>query len=68
MDYRSQRRIVAITGIVIAFLGLTGTIWGVLNNNGLIQLGGLLLLLVAYICTLIINRIKKKEQAASKLE
>lgn len=74
MDKVTQRRIVAILGMLIAFGGLTALIWGIMKKDGTIQLIGFFSILIAYIFTVIVKKMKEKEMAekageqGSKLE
>jgi inner membrane protein involved in colicin E2 resistance len=66
MDNLALRRIIAVVGIVIAFLGLTSFLWGLLKYNQAYQLAGLVFILVAYVLVRIIKKLKEKAQPPGK--
>jgi 1,4-dihydroxy-2-naphthoate octaprenyltransferase len=62
MDNIMQRRIVAILGMLIALGGLTALIWGIMKRDTIIQLIGFFSILIAYVFTVIIKKLKEKEK------
>lgn len=63
MDNLTQRRIIAVTGIIIAFLGLTSFLWGMLKNDTIFQLMGFFFIIIAYVTTVIVKKMREKDQA-----
>ncbi len=61
MDNVTQRRIVAILGMLIALGGLSALIWGIMKRDTIIQLIGFVAILIAYVFTVIIKKLKEKE-------
>lgn len=53
-------KIVAIIGIIIAFFGLTAMIWGLLHRDNLSQMVGFISIIIAYIFTVLIKRMRRK--------
>ena len=72
MDNLMQRRIVAVIGIIIAFLGLSAFLWGMLKNDQLLEMIGFFSIIIAYVLMLLVKKIREKGQAekeqGSKLE
>jgi uncharacterized membrane protein YfcA len=66
MDNLTQRRIIAATGIVIAFLGLTSFLWGILKNDQIFQLLGFISILVAYVLMVVVRKLREKVQSPEK--
>jgi uncharacterized membrane protein YfcA len=72
MDNLAQRRIVAIIGVIIAFLGLTSFLWGMLKNDTIFQLLGFFSILIAYVLMVVVKKLREKGDAekaeSSKVE
>lgn len=71
MDNLTQRRIIAAVGIVIAFLGLTSFLWGLLKNDQVFQLLGFISILVAYLLMVVVKKLREKVRSPkedSKIE
>jgi uncharacterized membrane protein YfcA len=66
MDNLTQRRIIAAVGIVIAFLGLTSFLWGLLKNDQFFQLLGFISILVAYVLMVVVKKLREKVQSPEK--
>ncbi len=66
MDNLTQRRIIAAVGIVIAFLGLTSFLWGLLKNDQFFQLSGFISILIAYVLMVIVKKLREKVQSPEK--
>jgi uncharacterized membrane protein YfcA len=63
MDNLAQRRIIAVIGIIIAFLGLCSFLWGMLRNDTIFQLLGFFSIIIAYVLMVVVKKIKEKAQA-----
>ncbi len=70
MDNLKQRRIIAAAGIVIALLGLTSFLWGLLKNDWGFQIFGFISILVAYVLMVVVRKLreKAKKDKDSKVE
>ncbi len=69
MDNLTKRRIVAILGMIIALLGLSALIWGILKRDSIIQLIGFFSILIAYVFTVLIKKMKESSnKQASELK
>ncbi len=71
MDNLTQRRIIAAVGIVIAFLGLTSFLWGLIKNDQVFQLLGFISILIAYVLMVVVKKLREKAQSPkndSKIE
>jgi uncharacterized membrane protein YfcA len=66
MDNLTQRRIIAVIGIIIAFLGLTSFIWGMLKHDQVFELMGFFFIIIAYVTTVVVKKLKEKDQADKK--
>ena len=66
MDNLTQRRVIAVTGIIIAFLGLTSFIWGMLKHDQIFELMGFFFIIIAYVTTVIVKKIREKDLADKK--
>ncbi len=66
MDNLTQRRVIAVIGVVVAFLGLASFLWGLLKNDPAFQLLGLVLILVAYILMVVVRKLREKVQPKKK--
>ena len=69
MDNITKRRIIAVIGMVIALGGLSALIWGILKRDTIIQLIGFFLILIAYVFTVLIKKMKESsDKQASELK
>jgi uncharacterized membrane protein YfcA len=72
MDNLTQRRVIAIIGVIIAFLGLCSFLWGMLKNDSIFQMLGFFSIIIAYVLMLFVKKLREKFQkeaeAGSKLE
>jgi uncharacterized membrane protein YfcA len=72
MDNLTQRRVIAIIGVIIAFLGLSSFLWGMLKNDSVFQLLGFFSIIIAYVLMLFVKKLREKYQkeaeSGSKLE
>ncbi|HTX43975.1 MAG TPA: hypothetical protein VMC61_04540 [Methanocella sp.] len=66
MDNLTQRRIIAAAGIVIALLGLTVFLWGLLKNDYGFQLFGFVAILGAYVLMVVVKKLREKVQSAGQ--
>lgn len=66
MDNITTRRIIAILGMLIALGGLTALIWGIMQRDVVMQLIGFFSILIAYVFTVIIKKMKEKENAGKQ--
>jgi len=60
MDNLMQRRIVAVIGIVVAFLGLCAFLWGMLKNDQILEMIGFFSIIIAYVLMLLVKKIREK--------
>ena len=60
MDNLTQRRIIAAAGIIIAFLGLSSFLWGLLKGDYVFQVLGFISILVAYVLMVIVRKLREK--------
>jgi uncharacterized membrane protein YfcA len=69
MDNITKRRIIAIIGMIIALAGLSALIWGILKRDTMIQLVGFFSILIAYVFTVLIKKMKEaSDKQASELK
>ncbi|HTY92102.1 MAG TPA: hypothetical protein VMC84_13080 [Methanocella sp.] len=68
MDNLTQRRVIAIVGVVIAFVGLCAFLWGMLKNDSIFQLIGFFSIIIAYVLMLVVKKIREKGQAEKAKE
>jgi|WetSurMetagenome_2_1015567.scaffolds.fasta_scaffold328298_2 uncharacterized membrane protein HdeD (DUF308 family) len=69
MDNITKRRIIAILGMVIALVGLSALIWGILKRDTIVQLIGFFAILIAYVFTVLIKKMKESsDKQASELK
>ncbi len=69
MDNLTKRRIVAILGMIIALFGLSALVWGILKRDSIIQLIGFFSILIAYVFTVLIKKMKESSnKQASELK
>ncbi len=68
MDNLTQRRIIAVIGIIIAFGGLCSFLWGMLKNDGILQLIGFFSIIIAYVLMLAVKKIREKGMAEKQPE
>lgn len=63
MDNRSQRRIISYIGLFIAFIGFCGFLWGLLEKDGIIEMIGFFCIIIAYVFTVIVKRMRDRERS-----
>lgn len=63
MDNLTQRRVIAIFGVVIAFAGLCSFLWGMLRNDSIFQLIGFFSIIIAYVLMVVVKKIREKGKA-----
>ncbi|MDI6895870.1 hypothetical protein [Methanocella conradii] len=63
MDNLAQRRIIATIGLVIAFLGLSSFLWGMLKNEPIFQMIGFFSIIIAYVLMVTVKKLREKAQA-----
>ena len=63
MDNLTQRRVIGVIGIVIAFFGLSAFLWGILKHDSIFELMGFFLIIIAYVLTVVVKKIREKGQA-----
>ena len=69
MDNITKRRVIAVIGMVIALGGLSALIWGILKRDTIIQLIGFFLILISYVFTVLIKKMKESsDKQASELK
>ena len=69
MDNITKRRIVAILGMIIALFGLSALVWGILKRDSIVQLIGFFSILIAYVFTVLIKKMKESSnKQASELK
>jgi uncharacterized membrane protein YfcA len=66
MDDRSQRRALSIIGLGVAFIGFCAFLWGLLEKDGIMEMIGFFCIIIAYVLTVIVKKIREKEQAIEK--
>ncbi len=71
MDNLTQRRIIGITGIIIATMGIIAFVWGIFNRDSVFQAIGFFSIIIAWVLTVVVKKIREKgeaEKAAAALE
>ena len=69
MDNITKRRIIAVIGMLIALAGLSALIWGILKRDTIVQLVGFFSILIAYVFTVLIKKMKESsDKQASELK
>jgi len=69
MDNITKRRIIAVIGMAIALGGLSALIWGILKRDTIVQLIGFFLILISYVFTVLIKKMKESsDKQASELK
>lgn len=63
VDNLAQRRIIATIGLVIAFLGLSSFLWGMLKKEPIFQMTGFLSIIIAYVLMVTVKKLREKAQA-----
>lgn len=63
VDNLAQRRIIATIGLVIAFLGLSSFLWGMLKNEPIFQMIGFFSIIIAYVLMVTVKKLREKAQA-----
>jgi hypothetical protein len=63
MDNLTMRRLLAFAGIAIITAGMIGIVYGIFNNNTVIQLLGLAGVVIAYLISVQVKRMRKAQKA-----
>ncbi len=63
MENLKMRRLLAYAGIAIISLGMIAIVYGIFNNNYVIQLLGLACVVIAYIISVQVRRLRKMSEA-----
>jgi 1,4-dihydroxy-2-naphthoate octaprenyltransferase len=63
MDNLKMRRLLAFAGIAIITAGMIGIVYGIFNNNTVVQLLGLACVVVAYLISVQVRRLRKAAAA-----
>jgi len=63
MDNRTLRRTISVTGLFVAFIGFCGFLWGMLEKDGIIEMIGFFCIIIAYVFTVIVKRMRVREKA-----
>jgi uncharacterized membrane protein YfcA len=63
VDNLTQRRIIAMAGVIIAFLGLTSFLWGMLKNDQAYQMIGFFSIIIAYVLMVAVKKLRERAQA-----
>ncbi|HEY3274366.1 MAG TPA: hypothetical protein VGJ92_11415 [Methanocella sp.] len=59
MDNLKMRRLLAFAGIAIITAGMIGIVYGIFNNNTVIQLLGLTCVVIAYLLSVQVKRMRQ---------
>ena len=68
MDNRSKRRIISVIGLFIAFIGFCAFLLGLLDRDGILQMMGFFSIIIAYVFTVIVKKMRERDNMASKQE
>lgn len=63
MDNLKMRRLLAYAGIAVITVGMIAIVYGIFNNNYVVQLVGLACVVVAYIISVQVKRLRKLNEA-----
>ncbi len=66
MDNLKMRRLLAFVGIAVITLGMIGIVYGIFKNDYVIQLLGLACVVVAYIVSVQVRRLRKLNENKDK--
>jgi hypothetical protein len=66
MDNLKMRRLLAFAGIAIITAGMIGIVYGIFNNNTVVQLLGLAGVVVAYVISVQVRRLRKMSEEQDK--
>jgi hypothetical protein len=66
MDNLEMRRLLAFAGIAIITAGMIGIVYGIFNNNAVIQLLGLTGVVIAYLLSVQVKKMRKAYEAETK--
>jgi fucose permease len=67
MDNLKMRRLLAFAGIAIITAGMIGIVYGIFNNRTDIQLLGLTLVVIAYLLSVKVKRMRKAYEAEANM-
>jgi hypothetical protein len=62
-----MRRLLAFAGIAIITAGMIGIVYGIFNNNTVIQLLGLTCVVIAYLLSVQVKRMRKANKAQANV-
>jgi uncharacterized membrane protein len=63
MDNLKMRRLLAFAGIAIITAGMIGLVYGIFKTNTVVQLLGLACVVVAYLISVQVRRLRKANEA-----
>jgi uncharacterized membrane protein len=63
MDNLKMRRLLAFAGIAIITAGMIGLVYGIFNNSTVVQLLGLTCVVIAYLISVHVKRMRKANEA-----
>jgi 1,4-dihydroxy-2-naphthoate octaprenyltransferase len=63
MDNLKMRRLLAYAGIAVITVGMIAIVYGIFNNNYVVLLVGLACVVVAYIISVQVKRLRKLNEA-----
>jgi uncharacterized membrane protein len=63
MDNLKMRRLLALAGIAIITVGMIGIVYGIFNNSTVVQLLGLTFVVIAYLISVQVKRMRKSNDA-----
>ena len=66
MDNLEMRKLLAFVGIAIITAGMIGLVYGIFNNSTVIQLLGLTCVVIAYLLSVQVRRMRKAYDAEAK--
>jgi uncharacterized membrane protein YiaA len=58
-----MRRTISVIGLFVAFIGFCGFLWGLLEKDGIIEMIGFFCIIIAYVFTVIVKRMRVREGA-----
>lgn len=66
MDNLKMRKLLAFAGIAIITAGMIGIVYGIFNNSTVVQLLGLTCVVIAYLLSVQVRRMRKANEAQDK--
>jgi 1,4-dihydroxy-2-naphthoate octaprenyltransferase len=67
MDNLKMRRLLAFAGIAIITAGMIGIVYGIFNNSTVVQLLGLTCVVIAYLLSVQVKRMRKAHEAEANV-